>query len=449
MLALVLRGFVRIHKNSTRIPARKNDTRHFSAPDEKFIKLSKKEEVDTTGEETFETRRNPNEGKHTHDKAFEAKIYLESAQAFRRKLAKTEVNLPARPLETYHLLQEAVRDYREQGAQLDQAQYERDRSVFAALDIRSWDGRPWREVRREQPHFNCERMVNERFAVARREGVDPTRSRRTGLIAYKVGMVGFFDKWGQQVPLTVLQVDRCQVLRLRTPERDGYSALVVGAGDKSLNRVTKPAVGQFLRAGVPPKRDVCEFKIDPANALPPGFMLGARHFTAGQFVDIQAHSKGKGFQGVMERWGFKGLPASHGCSLKHRSGGSIGARQDPGRVWKRKKMAGRGGNKPINVRHLLVYRIDYERSLVYLRGCVPGGRGTAVKVFDSFFHARDNRNMLNYPSFVYEPGRQYANVVQVEPPADDPVEAWEHENAVLPDDEEDAAQTIEEGPGAA
>lgn len=449
MLAGVFRAFVRIRTNSIKVGKRKNDTRHFSAPDEKFIKLSKKEEQESAGEDEFYVKRNPNEPKRTHDKGLERKIYLENAQEFKRRLSKTDVNLPARPLQTYHMLQEAMEGYRERGAALDREQYAREKARFDGLDIREWNGRPWKEIKRAQPHFNCERMVNEKFRVERREGVDPVASRRCGLIAYKVGMVSFFDKWGQLVPLTVLQVDRCQVLRLRTVERDGYSALVVGAGDKSLNRVTKPAVGQFLKAGVPPKRDVCEFKVDPANALPPGFMLGARHFTVGQCVDIQSRSKGKGTQGVMERWGFKGLPASHGCSLKHRSGGAIGARQDPGRVWKRKKMSGRGGFQPVTVRRMLVYRTDYERSLIYLKGSVPGLAGRAVKVYDSFFHARDNRNLLNFPSFVYEAGRDYANILQVEPAADDPAEAWEHENAVLPDEEEEAMQTLEEGAGAA
>ena len=155
-------------------------------------------------------------------------------------------------------------------------------------------------------------------------------------------MTSTWNKWGTLVPLTVVHLDRNQVVDIKTPERDGYLALQVGCGQKNTKFLKKPQIGHYLKANVGPKSYLKEFKITPENKLPIGYMIGTRHFTVGQYVDVKGKSKGKGFQGAMKRWGFRGLPASHGHSLSHRSHGSTGQCQEPGRVFKGKKMAGRG-----------------------------------------------------------------------------------------------------------
>jgi len=229
------------------------------------------------------------------------------------------------------------------------------------------------------------------------------------------------------------------VLRVKEKERDGVDSIQVGCGEKALPYIRKSQMGHFMKAGVPPKKHVSEFKISPENKLPVGYMIGVRHFTVGQYVDVQSKSKGKGFQGVMKRWNFKGQPASHGCSLTHRHPGSTGNNTDPSRVFKKKKMAGRMGFDPRIIRRLQVYKIDYARSLIYVKGSVAGPSQRVVRIFDSFFHWKDNQGMLNFPTFIYNKEKTYANILQVEPPVEDPAENWLHENAVLPDDEEEVA----------
>lgn len=158
-------------------------------------------------------------------------------------------------------------------------------------------------------------------------------------------MTAVFDSWGRYVPLTVIQLDRNQVIGHRTKEKDGYDALLIGAGQQSFNRVSNSSIGQFLTPNTPPKRHLKEFRIHPENFLPIGYVIGVRHFTLGQYVDVVGRSKGKGFMGVMKAWDFKGLEKTHGTKQKQRHGGSIGNHQDPGRVWKKKKMPGRHGFK--------------------------------------------------------------------------------------------------------
>lgn len=180
-----------------------------------------------------------------------------------------------------------------------------------------------------------------------------------------------------------------------------------------------------------PKSFLKEFKVTPENVLPVGYMIGVRHYTPGQYVDVIGKTKGKGFQGVMQRWGFRGLPASHGHSLSHRSHGSTGQCQDPGRIFKGKKMAGRGGYKVRMEHSLMVYRVDFERSLLYLKGCIPGANGSTVQIKDSMYATKKNYGLINYPTFIYEKGKQYAMVIDSEPPKNDPTESWLHENAVV------------------
>lgn len=247
-------------------------------------------------------------------------------------------------------------------------------------------------------------------------------------------MTSTWDKWGSLVPLTIVHMDRNQVINIKTLENDGYNALQIGAGEKNLKYMRKSQMGHFLKSNVSPKTYLKEFKITKENVLPIGYMIGIRHFTPGQFVDIQGKSKGKGFQGAMQRWGFRGLPASHGHSLSHRSLGSTGACQDPGRVFKGKKMPGRGGYKLQMMRSLMVYKIDYQQSLIYIKGSLPGANGTCLYLSDAKFHEKKNEIFLNYPSFIYEKNKKYASIIEAEASKDDPTEMWLHENAVLKDD---------------
>lgn len=412
--------------------------------DEKMIKLTKKE-VLSESEQRLENMRKQNILlAPTHDKRLEAELKGKAVDDFKEFLQNTTFNLVDDPLFSYNKMKEVIEKNVDESIQRFKEKDAKNREKFSKLSILNYEGKTWKEIKREQPYMNADRFVSEKFNIKPLTNVSST-SRRVGLLAYKVGMISTFDKWGHMIPLTVLHVDRCQVTRIKTIENDGYSALQLGCGQRSLNTVKNHEIGQFLKANVPPKIDVLEFRIDPENVLPLGYMLGVRHFTVGQFIDVQARSKGKGFQGVMKRFGFQGQPASHGNSLTHRHGGSIGANQDPGRVWKHQKMPGHMGNDNITVRKLQVYKIDHDRSLIYIRGSVPGAAGRLVKVFDSFFHTELNKGMLNYPTFVYEQGKIYANVEEVAPAKDDPTEVWLHDNVVPEDDEEEAASTADMG----
>ncbi|MFN3913199.1 50S ribosomal protein L3 [Hyphomonas sp.] len=219
---------------------------------------------------------------------------------------------------------------------------------------------------------------------------------RTGVLARKVGMTRLFDADGRHVPVTVLSLDGCQVVGVRTEDErtvttkkggevtrtDGYKAVILGAGEKKAKRTVKALRGQFAKAGVAPKMKVKEFRV--SGDLPEiGSTVLADHFVAGQKVDVTAQSIGKGFAGAMKRWNFGGLRATHGVSLSHRSHGSTGMRQDPGRVFKNKKMAGHLGDERITTQNLTVVRTDVERGLIFVKGAVPGHDGTFVEVRDA------------------------------------------------------------------
>eukprot|EP00002_Diphylleia_rotans_P033494 TRINITY_DN7127_c0_g1_i1.p1 TRINITY_DN7127_c0_g1~~TRINITY_DN7127_c0_g1_i1.p1 ORF type:complete len:331 (+),score=85.19 TRINITY_DN7127_c0_g1_i1:43-1035(+) len=208
-------------------------------------------------------------------------------------------------------------------------------------------------------------------------------SLRVGILAEKIGMTAELDTRNVRLPLTVLKVEKCQVLQQKTIETDGYNALQVGVGSRKIPNTTKPMLGHFFDAGADPKREVQEFRVTPDAFLPLGTEISVAHFLPGQFVDVVGYNKGKMTAGVMKRWGFGGLPASHGVSLAHRSPGSIGNRQDPGRVWKNKKMAGRMGNKRKTIHSLMVYKIDTKNNLIYLKGGVPGNKKGYVRVYDA------------------------------------------------------------------
>lgn len=206
---------------------------------------------------------------------------------------------------------------------------------------------------------------------------------RTGLIAQKLGMSRIFRDDGTHVPVTVLKVDNCQVVAQRTPERDGYTALQLGVGTIKVKNVNKPERGHFAKANVEPKRTVAEFRVSDDALVDVGAEITAEHFVPGQYVDVTGKSIGKGFAGGMKRHGFAGLRASHGVSVSHRSLGSTGNRQDPGKVFKGKKMAGHLGDKRITVLSLEVVRTDAERGLILIKGAVPGAEGNYLLIRDA------------------------------------------------------------------
>ncbi len=206
---------------------------------------------------------------------------------------------------------------------------------------------------------------------------------RTGLIARKEGMTRIFDAEGRHVPVTVLKIDNCQVTNIRSLEKDGYVAVQLGAGNKKASRVSKPDRGQFAKNKVEPKQKVAEFRVAPENMIDIGAELVASHFVVGQFVDVVGTSVGRGFAGAMKRHNFGGLRATHGVSVSHRSHGSTGQRQDPGKVFKGKKMAGHMGAVQVTTQNLKVVAIDEQENLVLIEGCVPGGENTWVLVSDA------------------------------------------------------------------
>ena len=206
---------------------------------------------------------------------------------------------------------------------------------------------------------------------------------RTGVIAKKLGMTRFFDEAGNHVPVTVLQLDGCQVVDHRTKERDGYVALQLGSGSKKAKNTSKAERGHFAKGLVEPKRFVAEFRVSEDNLIDVGAEFTADHFIPGQKVDVAGVTIGKGFAGAMKRWNFSGLRATHGVSVSHRSHGSTGQRQDPGKVFKGKKMAGHLGQETVTTQNVLVWRIDAERGLILIRGAVPGSEGSYVKVRDA------------------------------------------------------------------
>ena len=206
---------------------------------------------------------------------------------------------------------------------------------------------------------------------------------RTGLIAEKVGMTRVFDAEGAHVPVTVLKMDGCQVVAVRTAEKDGYTAVQLGLGKAKVKNVTKPMRGHFAKAKVEPKRRLVEFRVSADALLDVGAELSATHFLPGQYVDVTANSIGKGFAGVMKRHNFGGLRATHGVSVSHRSHGSTGNRQDPGRTFPGKLMAGHMGAARVTTQNLKIVSVDAERGLILVQGSVPGAAGGYVLVADA------------------------------------------------------------------
>ncbi len=211
---------------------------------------------------------------------------------------------------------------------------------------------------------------------------------RTGVIAQKLGMTRVFDEFGQHIPVTVLQLDNVQVVASRTKEKNGYSAVQLGFGKAKAKRVAKAQKAMYAKAKIEPKKLLVEFRVADDAVLEVGQEVRSNHYVVGQYVDVAAQSKGKGFAGVMKRWNFAGLEATHGVSVSHRSHGSTGQRQDPGKVFKGKKMAGHLGDKRITIQNLEVVKIDEARNLVMVRGAVPGVDNALVEIRDAEKRAR-------------------------------------------------------------
>jgi large subunit ribosomal protein L3 len=206
---------------------------------------------------------------------------------------------------------------------------------------------------------------------------------RSGLIAQKVGMTRLFTSAGEQVPVTVLKVDGCQVVAHRTEQKNGYTALQLGAGLAKAKNTPRAMRGHFAVAKVEPRRTLAEFRVSPENVIEVGAEITADHFVAGQYVDVTGISIGKGFAGAMKRHNFGGLRASHGVSVSHRAHGSTGGSQDPGKVWKGKKMAGHMGNERVTTQNLEIVATDTDRGLIMVRGAVPGAKGGWVMLRDA------------------------------------------------------------------
>ncbi len=238
---------------------------------------------------------------------------------------------------------------------------------------------------------------------------------RSGIIAKKVGMTRLFMEDGKQIPVTVLQLDNLQVVAQRTAEKDGYTAVQLGAGTAKVKRVSKAMRGHFAAANVAPKRKIAEFRVAPENLIEVGAEISAEHFVEGQKVDVSGTSIGKGFAGAMKRHNFGGLRATHGVSISHRSHGSTGQCQDPGKVFKGKKMAGHMGAAKVTTQNLEVVRTDADRGLVFIKGAVPGSKGGWVTVKDAVKAKRPDG--VPFPAAI-KPAA--AGETQVEAPAEAP-----------------------------
>jgi large subunit ribosomal protein L3 len=268
---------------------------------------------------------------------------------------------------------------------------------------------------------------------------------RTGVIAKKVGMTRLFQADGRHVPVTVLQLDEVQVVGRREKDRDGYTAVQLGAGTAKAKNLAKPQRVAFGKAEVEPKAKIVEFRVDEDALLDVGARISAEHFVAGQLVDIAGVTQGKGFAGAMKRWGFGGLRATHGVSVSHRSHGSTGNRQDPGRVFKNKKMAGHMGARNRTQQNLEVVRTDPIRGLLFIKGSVPGHKGGWVTVADAIKLPRNES--APYPAGILD---TKAKIDEAELPVAGLVDdAAVHEIPALPSDEEVAAIAAEQEAGAA
>ena len=265
---------------------------------------------------------------------------------------------------------------------------------------------------------------------------------RTGVIAKKMGMTRLFQADGRHVPVTVLQLEDVQVVGRREKDRDGYTAVQLGAGTAKAKNVAKPQRVAFGKAEVEPKARVVEFRVAEDALLDVGAILSAEHFIAGQMVDVSGITQGKGFAGAMKRWNFGGLRATHGVSVSHRSHGSTGNRQDPGRVFKNKKMAGHMGARNRTQQNLEIVRTDAARGLLFVKGSVPGSKGGWLSVTDAIKLPLDER--APYPAGLLGD----KEIVTEQAPAGFVDDAAVHEIPALPGDDEVAAIAAQQEAGA-
>ena len=239
---------------------------------------------------------------------------------------------------------------------------------------------------------------------------------RTGLIAKKLGMSRIFDVDGTHVPVTVLQVDGLEVVAVKTQEKDGYTSVQLGCGAVKAKNLSKPLKGYFAKANVEPKKKLAEFRVSEDCLLSVGDKLSVEHFVAGQFVDVCGTSVGKGFAGVMKRHNFAGLEATHGVSISHRSHGSTGQRQDPGKVFKGKKMAGHMGAERVTVQNLKVVSVNADKGLIMVKGGVPGSENGWVYITDAV--KKSSSVKLPMPAGLIKVDEPVAVKAEVEAPAD-------------------------------
>eukprot|EP00930_Biecheleria_cincta_P004452 TRINITY_DN105366_c0_g1_i1.p1 TRINITY_DN105366_c0_g1~~TRINITY_DN105366_c0_g1_i1.p1 ORF type:complete len:338 (+),score=57.76 TRINITY_DN105366_c0_g1_i1:35-1048(+) len=267
--------------------------------------------------------------------------------------------------------------------------------------------------------------IKEKELVANDFNIKPCKpvlgSKRTGVLAYKIGCMSLWDEWGVKHMVTVAQLDRLHVVQAMTLQRNGYEALQLGLGYRSVHRQSRTTLGTFIKAGVGPKHHIGEFRVSSDCLLPPGHQLSARHFVPGQWVFVSGWSKARGYHGVMKRWGFSGGGSDqHGHKKSHRSAGSLGQR-GAAKVWVGKKMAGHMGPDPRCV-NCKIFRIESTRNLIFLKGAVPGYKGGVIKISDARGKTalKNNHIRLPYPTFVPMPGVEYPVTVQEPPQEKDP-----------------------------
>lgn len=266
---------------------------------------------------------------------------------------------------------------------------------------------PGEELLQEEPLHQP--WVNFMKAGKPQEGeYDSVNSVRTGVMAQKLGMIPYWDSYHTRVSLTVLHIPKCQVVQVKTKEKDGYTALQLGAGSMSAKKLTKPVLGHCQKAGVEPKHCFTEAIVSEDAILPVGFEITARHFVPGQYIDISGRSKGKRFAGVMKKWGFAGQPATHGVSVVHRSLGSTGTMIN--KVFKGKKMAGRMGHEQVTQLNYYVYMVDVENNCIYVKGSVPGPNGAYLYLCDA--RRKDLPVTPPFPSFVAPEGEDISTMTK-------------------------------------
>jgi large subunit ribosomal protein L3 len=269
-----------------------------------------------------------------------------------------------------------------------------------------------------------------------------------GTLGMKLGMTTLYDQWGDIVPVTIILLDRVQIVQIKRPEEGNkFYQVQMGIGERRIKRIKKAAMGHYLKAKVPPKRLLAEFPVSEECLLPVGYTMSARHYTPGMFVDVAGKTVGHGFTGTIKKYNFRRQPASHGNSLTTRVLGSTGGRQDPGRVFKQKKMYGRmGGNVSVQ-KGMTVFKIDVEKNILYIKGSLPGKAGTFLKIWDTLLvdKAEDNLRLSHFPTFVEQPGMSYAKQFSMYCGERDPLEIEIHDNAFILDDPDEAADKEDGG----